>query len=764
MDTPRQDQIQIRGARTHNLAGIDIDIPKNQLVAITGVSGSGKSSLVFDTLHTEAQRQWIETFSSFARRFLPKLSRPDVDEIRHLAPSIVIDQAAMGRTMRSTVGTATEIFTYLRMLFSRLGEPQIGPSYLFSFNHPEGMCPACQGLGRQIGVDAGMLIDPARSLREGAITHPYFKVGGYLWREIADSGLFDVDLKLAEYPPEKLELLLHSEKMQIERETAGVAHRQSFEGLATRIERYHRTKADDETPEEDRNAYERFLIYRDCPECGGTRLNANARSVRVAGRSIVEFSEMELHNLHEVLGTLHGPIAEPLVRKMRSLLGHLIDTGVGYLSLSRSVATLSGGESQRVKLSRQLDCDLTGLLYVLDEPSIGLHPRDTHNLIHILRRLRDKGNTVLVVEHDLDIIQAADHVIEIGPGAGRAGGHLCFAGTVHELKAADCPTARVLRAGRAVERARRPWTQAFEIRGASVHNLKNLDVSIPKGIFTCVTGVAGSGKSSLIHDVFARQHPDCVLIDQQAIGRNSRSNPATWLGIFDAIRKEFAAATGAPPALFSFNSKGACPTCKGQGFQRFEMNFMDDIRVTCPDCQGRRYTPAALAPRCKDRTIADILDMTAREAADFFENRDVRHKLDLLERVGLGYLHLGQSLSTLSGGECQRLKLALELSRQGRLFILDEPTIGLHPADVDVLMRILDRLVDHGNTVVVIEHNLDVMARADWILDLGPEGGAAGGLLVACGTPEDVARHPTSHTARYLRPILASPPLPGLAP
>ena len=749
------DFIQIRGARTHNLQGFDLDLPKNQLVAITGVSGSGKSSLVFDTLHTEAQRQWIETFSSFARRFLPKLSRPDVDDILHLAPSIVIDQASMGRTLRSTVGTATEIATYLRMLFSRLGEPRIGPSFFFSFNVPAGMCPACQGLGRQIAIDASKLIDPALSLREGAITHPYCKVGSYLWLEIARSGLFDVDRKLADYPPELLHLLLHAEKRTLAHTTAGVAHRNTFEGLAARLLRYSQNKADDEAPEDERTVYDSYLVYRDCPECAGSRLNPRARSVRLLGKTLPEFSDMELPALRDALADLHDPLAAPTLRKIRRLLGHLIDVGVGYLSLSRSVASLSGGESQRVKLARQLDCDLSGLLYVLDEPSIGLHPRDTAHLIRLLRQLRDKGNTVLVVEHDLDVIRAADHVVEIGPAAGRAGGHLCFSGPVADLSRADTPTGRALRAASdPPARPRRPWSAAFEIRDASLHNLSHLDASIPKRVLVCVTGVAGSGKSSLIHEVFAKQHPGSILVDQQSIGRNSRSNPATWLGIFDAIRKEFAAAVGKPPALFSFNSKGACPECKGQGFQRVDMNFMDDVRVECPACQGLRYVPEARAPRHRGKHIADILDMTAREAADFFASRDVRKKLALLERVGLGYLHLGQSLSTLSGGECQRLKLALELSREGSLFILDEPTTGLHPADVDVLMRILDDLVDHGNSVVVIEHNLDVILRADWILDLGPEGGAAGGRLVAAGTPEQIAQHPTSHTARHLRPLL----------
>ena len=753
------DFIQIRGARTHNLQGFDLDLPKNQLVAITGVSGSGKSSLVFDTLHTEAQRQWIETFSSFARRFLPKLSRPDVDDILHLAPSIVIDQASMGRTLRSTVGTATEVATYLRMLFSRLGEPRIGPSFFFSFNVPAGMCPACQGLGRQIAIDASKLIDPALSLREGAITHPYCKVGSYLWLEIARSGLFDVDRKLADYPPELLHLLLHAEKRTLAHTTAGVAHRNTFEGLAARLLRYSQNKADDEAPEDERTVYDSYLVYRDCPECAGSRLNPRARSVRLLGKTLPEFSDMELPALRDALADLHDPLAAPTLRKIRRLLGHLIDVGVGYLSLSRSVASLSGGESQRVKLARQLDCDLSGLLYVLDEPSIGLHPRDTAHLIRLLRQLRDKGNTVLVVEHDLDVIRAADHVVEIGPAAGRAGGHLCFSGPVADLSRADTPTGRALRAASdPPARPRRPWSAAFEIRDASLHNLSHLDASIPKRVLVCVTGVAGSGKSSLIHDVFAKQHPGCVLVDQQSIGRTSRSNPATWLGIFDPIRKEFAAAVGAPPALFSFNSKGACPECKGQGFLRIDMNFMDDVRVECPACQGLRYTPEALAPRHRGKNIADVLDMTAREAADFFAHRDVRRKLALLDRVGLGYLHLGQSLSTLSGGECQRLKLALELSSQGSLFILDEPTTGLHPADVDVLMRILDDLVDHGNSVVVIEHNLDVILRADWILDLGPEGGAAGGRLVAAGTPEQIALHPTSHTARHLRPLLHPAP------
>ncbi|HBA84196.1 MAG TPA: daunorubicin resistance protein DrrC [Verrucomicrobia bacterium] len=752
--------IRIENARVHNLKGVTLDIPRDQLVVFTGVSGSGKSSLVFDTIHTEAQRQLIETFSSFARRRLPKLSRPEVDAIHNLSTSIVIDQKRMGRTLRSTVGTATEVYTYLRMLFSRCGsEPLSLASYHFSFNHPEGMCADCKGLGKRIVVDTDRLLDKRLSLRAGAITHPEYKVGGWAWRELTAIDLFYVDKPVGEFTAEELARLLFAESIPIVKPHGAGTYSKTWEGVAHRLERTYVNKAEDELPEEKRNVYQKYFTYGDCTACNGLRLNPRALAVRVAGCGIGEAVQWELHELDAWLASLTDPVAVPLVRKMRSILSHLIEIGVSYLSLHRSVSTLSGGESQRVKMARQLDCDLMGLLYVLDEPSIGLHARDTDRLIAMLRRLRDQGNSVLVVEHDASVIAAADHIVEIGPGAGRNGGHVRFNGPCKEFLASDSRTARLMAGGQDdAARKRRAWTQAWPIRNARAHNLQGVDVDIPQNVLVCVTGVAGSGKSSLIHDVFVGQHPEAVVVDQSAIGRSSRSNPATFLGVFDEIRRIFARGTGREAALFSFNSAGACPTCKGAGYVAVEMNFLDDVQMECADCHGRRYTDEVLDLLWEGRNIHQVLSMTAREALDLFPHKKVRAALELLCDVGLDYLELGQPLSTLSGGECQRLKLADELGKSGNLYVLDEPTTGLHFADIARLMSILERLVDHGNSVVVIEHNLEVIAQADWIVDLGPDGGSQGGRLMACGTPETVAQNESSYTARYLRTLLGNEP------
>jgi excinuclease ABC A subunit len=752
------DVIRVENARVHNLKGITLDIPRNQVVAFTGVSGSGKSSLVFDTLHTEAQRQLVETFSSFSRRYLPKLSRPDVDEIRNLSTSIVIDQRRLGRTLRSTVGTATEVYTYLRMLFSRCGDAEGLASYHFSFNVPPGWCLSCEGLGKRIRIDTDLLLDRSRSLRDGAVTHPDWKVGGFLWTELIHCGLFDPDKRVADYDRDELELLLRTEGVPVDGRAKGL-HRKTFIGLATRLEHLYGKKADDEAVDGDRTAYQRYLIYADCEACEGLRLNPRALAVRVAGKGIGELVSIELTELDRWLATIEGPVAEPLVRKMRGILSHLLTIGVGYLSLHRSVATLSGGESQRVKMARQLDCDLTGLMYILDEPSIGLHPRDIDQLVTMLRRLRGKGNSVLVVEHDPAVIVAADYVIEIGPAAGRDGGELCFEGTQEAFMRSDSLTASLIRAASAptdlAAPPRRPWTQAWSIRGASIHNLAGVDVDIPRQVLVCVTGVAGSGKSTLIHDVFVPAIGSAVVVDQTPIGRTSRSNPATYLGMFDEIRRLFARETGRPASLFSFNSDGACPTCKGQGSIGVEMNFLDAVRIECSDCEGRRYRPEVLALRWAGFGIDHVLGLTAREALDVFATeKKIRPALELLDRVGLGYVTLGQPLSTLSGGECQRLKLATELGRTGNIYVLDEPTTGLHLSDIDRLMTIVEQLVDDGNSVIVIEHNLQVIARADWVIDLGPEGGSRGGRILAAGTPEDVAACGESHTARYLQAVL----------
>ncbi len=750
------DQLIIQGACTHNLKDISLAIPKRQVVVFTGVSGAGKSSLVFDTIYTEAQRQLVETFSAFARRFLPKLTRPPVEEIRNISTAIIIDQKRMGRTLRSTVGTATEIFTHLRMLYSRCAQPFIGWSNFFSFNHPEGMCPACKGLGKRISVDTPRLLDLDKSLRAGAITHPDFKVDGWSWRELVACGLFDADRPLREFAPEELEKLLHAEGIPINRAHGAGIYSKQFEGVARRLERRYVSKAEDETPEADKDVYDRYFVYRDCADCGGTRLNPRARSARLAGRTIDQLAALELGELDAVLAGVEGDLARPMVARMRQCLATLIRIGVGYLSLSRSVATLSGGESQRVKMARQLNCDLVDMMYILDEPSIGLHPRDHAQLAAVLRQLRDQGNSVLVVEHDPEIIRAADWVVEIGPCAGRDGGRVLYNGPAAGLEQSDTATGACLRARAPATGPRKPWHAAYAIRGATLHNLKAVDVDLPRGVFTCVTGVAGSGKSSLIHGVFVPQHPEAVVVDQTAIGRSSRSIPATFLGIFDAMRKEIARATGADPALFSFNSRGACPKCKGQGALSLDMGFLDDVAMTCDECQGRKYKDEVLQLRYQGRAMDEVLDLTAAEARTFFEAPEIRRRLAVLCDVGLDYLEIGQPLSSLSGGEAQRLKLASELHKHGQVYVLDEPTTGLHMADCEKLLHIIRRLRDHDNSVLVIEHNLDIIKHADWVIDMGPGGGRDGGAVVAVGTPEQVAACPASHTGRYLKDMLGA--------
>ena len=741
-------KVELRGIRTHNLKNIDLDVPRDKIVVFTGVSGSGKSSIVFDTVYTESQRQLIETFSAFARRRLPKLSRPDVDEIRNISTGIVIDQKRLGKTLRSTVGTATEIYTYLRLLFSRTAEPFIGFSHVYSFNHPEGMCPDCKGLGKRIHIDAEMMVDRSLSLAEGAITHPDYKIGGYYWRDFTSNGLFDPDKKLKDFSKDEYAALLYADDIEIKREHRGVTYKKKWTGLINRLEKLYINKSEDEVPDVRKDAYQKYLVYRDCATCGGKRLNKKVLSAKLNGKNIAEVSALELPELDAYLAAFNDPISHPLVEKMRNMLSHLIAIGAGYLTLDRAVSTLSGGESQRVKMARQLDCDLTGLMYILDEPSIGLHPRDTQELLSLLSRLRDKGNSVFVVEHDPDVILHADHIVEIGPKAGRHGGTVCFEGTVDELFTSDSITGQMLRKKHAPRTPRKP-EEWFEVQNASVNNLKNVSVMIPKHVLCCVTGVSGSGKSSLIHQVFAKKYP-CVVVDQSAVGKNSRSNAMTYTGIFDAVRKGFAEATGVSHSLFSFNSDGACPQCRGTGTLKVEMNFIDDIEITCPDCGGKRYVDDVLSLVWNGKNIYDVFETSVEDALDYFKDKKIKSQLELLVKVGLGYLHLGQPLSTLSGGEAQRLKLASELVQKGNLYILDEPTTGLHLSDTEKLMEIINELVDSGNSVVIIEHNPDVMAQSDWIIDLGPDGGSAGGEIVDAGTPKQIASRQKGHTGQYL--------------
>ncbi len=808
--------ITVRGAQTHNLGDVSRAIPKHQLVVFTGVSGSGKSSLVFDTLYTEAQRQLINTFSTFARQRLPQLTRPPVEEIRNLSPCIVIDQKPLGRSSRSTVGTATEIYTYLRMLFSRCGRPFIGWSHRFSFNHPEGMCPSCKGLGRRFTVDVEELLDRSKSIEGGAIQHPDYAVGKWYWREIAHTGVVPADVPLSAFSEGEMTRLLWADGVPLDYEYRGQTQRRRFEGVVRKMERLHLNKDAAQWSGTRRKAFDRFFTTRACPDCGGARLHREAREVKLAdGRTLPELVKLELTDLDVVLEALLArkelplrPVVETLVTKVRQRLRRLIDIGAGYLSLDRSVPTLSGGESQRVKMARQLDCGLVDMMYVLDEPSTGLHPRDVHSLVAMLHQLRDNGNSVLVVEHELDIVRAADWVVEMGPAAGEGGGHVLFAGAVAALTTSDTPTGAALRndsrsdgdasaSAACSDQKRRSPRGGFLLEGVSVNNLQDISVEIPFQVLTCLTGVAGSGKSTLVKEFVravtgaGQQEPApeppapeqlgadrssgaqtthrVVMVEQKPLGRSARSNPASYVGAFDGIRKVFALVTGTAAKDFSFNSQGACANCKGRGELEMELGFLDDVRMPCAHCQGRRYRNEVLERQVLGRSIHDVLEMTVREAVVFFgEEMDAvggaattRNRLAKLrgkiggalmqlEEVGLSYLRLGQSLSTLSGGEGQRLKLATELTRQGGIYVMDEPTTGLHAEDVARLLRLLHRLVDAGNTVVVVEHNLDVIGAADWVIDLGPGGGRLGGRVVAEGTPESLLMAEESVTGQCL--------------
>ena len=746
-----RDKIIIKNAHTNNLKNIDIEIPKHKLVVFTGVSGSGKSSLLFNTIYTEAQRQLIETFSTFSRTRMPKLSRPDVDDILNLSTAIVIDQKRMGNNLRSTVGTATEVNTYLRLLYSRIGKPFIGPSFYFSFNHPDGMCPHCNGLGKQIKIDLDLFLDKTKSIREGAITHPHYKTGSFLWKELISLGVVNTEKPLKDFSEDELNLLLYSDPFPVQNSKEKLAYKRNFEGIARKLEKAVSSRADDEVSEDEKNAYTRYFNYQQCEYCNGTRLNERARGVLINGLSLDEVCSMELVDVLPFLSEINDDISKPILRKAHLLIRQLIEIGVGYLSLDRAVGTLSGGESQRVKMAKQMDCNLVDMLYVLDEPTIGLHPRDTENLLKILFRIKEKGNSIFVVEHDPDIIRAAEWVVDMGPHAGKSGGDIVYNGELQGLIKAKSLTGEYLLKKERTDHKRKTSASFYEINNASVNNLKNVSVKIPKGVLTCVTGVAGSGKSSLIHQCFAKQHPEAIIIDQSPIGKSSRANAATFIGVFDLIRKEFAAATKSDASLFSFNSKGACTKCNGQGFLTFDLHFMDSVKTICDECEGKRYHADVLELKLDDKNIADVLDMTVSQALDFFKPTKIKALLQLLQNVGLGYLKLGQSLSTLSGGESQRLKIATELKKEGNIYIMDEPTTGLHLSDIDNFYRIIKSLVDNNNTVVIIEHNLDIIKHADWIIDMGPGGGKDGGKLIFQGVPEDLINCNQSFTGKYLK-------------
>lgn len=756
MERNDREWIIVENAHTNNLKNVSINIPKHKIVVFSGVSGSGKSSLLFDTIYTEAQRQLIETFSSFARARLPKLSRPDVDEIKNLSTPIVIDQKKMGSNLRSTVGTATELATYIRLLYSRIGQPFINqPSFAFSFNHPEGMCQCCHGLGKVVHIDEDSFLDREKSLREGAILHPFYKKNSYMLKELIQYGIFDNDKPLREWSKEELHKLLYSEPIELSKEQTGLTYRRFHEGIITKIERSVMEKGNDEKEEDEQNERERFLVYKTCPECHGTRINKRARSVKINGIGIDEAFRMELSELLEFMRNVNDlqGISVPLIRKIVYVLEQLVRIGVPYLTLERPVSTLSGGESQRVKMARQLDCNLTDLLYVLDEPSVGLHPRDTERLIALFNELRDKGNSVFVVEHDPDIIRSAEWVVDMGPKAGSLGGSVIYNGTAEGLLSAEGLTAEQLRKrlGSDSFRPTRQWSDYYLIENACENNLKNITVRIPKGVLTVVTGVSGCGKSSLIHGCFVPQHPEACVINQEPVGRTTRGNIVSYMGVFNHIRKLFSETTGQEQSLFSFNAAGACPKCEGRGFLSFEMSFLDAVRTKCDDCNGKRYNSRAQSYKYKGKDISEVLDLTVNQAFDFFGDvPSILKHITLLQDVGLGYLTLGQSLSSLSGGESQRLKIATVLKKTGGLYVMDEPTTGLHMNDIENFFSIIDRLVNSGNTVIIIEHNPDIIRRADWMIDLGPEGGSKGGYLLFEGRPCDAVSDPHSITGRFL--------------
>ena len=743
--------ITIRGARENNLKNVSLRIPKRQITVFTGVSGSGKSSIVFDTIASEAQRLLNENFSMFVRNFLPRFPQPDADAIENLSMALVVDQKRLGGGSHSTLGTITDIAPLLRLLYSRLGQPHIGTRNLFSFNDPQGMCPECNGMGRMIGVDLERALDTTKSLNEGAILLPDYGVGSWDWSFYIQSGLFDNDKKLAEYSEEEMERLLYSKGTKIKSELAGRTINLTFEGVVEKFSRKYIKRDLKTLSERTQKTIAPFMTDGPCALCKGARLSQAALSSKINGRNIAELAAMQVSELIGVIQAISDPAAAPLVRTLSERLQYLVDIGLDYLSLSRETATLSGGESQRVKMVKHLSGSLVDVMYVFDEPSVGLHPRDVHRLNALLQKLRDKGNTVIVVEHDPEVMKIADHIVDVGPHAGTRGGMIVYEGSFAGLLQAETLTGKHLLQSMPIKESFRTATGYLPIINAKTNNLQNVSIEIPKGVLTVVTGVAGSGKSSLIHQAFMRQHPDVVLIDQSAVGISTRSNPATYTGIMDDVRKAFANANKVSPALFSFNSKGACENCQGLGVIYTDLAFLDEVKTPCEVCGGQRFKDEVLAYKLHGISISDVLAMTVRQALDFFGSKEIVNRLQAMSDVGLDYLSLGQPLSTLSGGECQRIKLASELHKKGSVYVMDEPTTGLHMSDIGHLLEVMNRLVDTGNTVIVIEHNLDIVRNADWIIDMGPEGGNKGGQIVFAGTPHQLLAAQGSITAEYVR-------------
>src|SRR4051812_42168616 len=776
-----QDLIRVHGARVNNLKDVHVEIPKRRLTVFTGVSGSGKSSLVFGTIAAESQRLINETYSAFVQGFMPTLARPEVDVLEGLTTAIIVDQQRMGADARSTVGTATDANAMLRILFSRLGQPHIGSPNAFSFNVPSvrasgaitiergagktvkqtftrtgGMCPRCEGRGTVSDFDLSALYDDGKSLKEGALTIPGYSVDGWYGRIFGGSGFFDLDKPIRKYTKTELHDLLYKEPTKIKVDGINL----TYEGLVPRIQKSMLSKDVDSLQPHIRAFVDRAVVFGTCPDCGGTPLTEAARSSRIDGLNIAEASAMQISDLAAWVRGIEEPTVGPLLATLRDTLDSFVEIGLGYLSLERPAGTLSGGEAQRVKMVGHLGSSLTDVTYVFDEPTIGLHPHDIARMNGLLLRLRDKGNTVLVVEHKPETIAIADHVVDLGPGAGTEGGTVQFEGTVEGLRAGGTITGRHLDDRAALKPSVRTPSGTIEVRGASTHNLRGVDVDLPLGVLLAITGVAGSGKSSLIHGSVAGRD-GVVVVDQTPIRGSRRSNPATYTGLLDPIRKAFAKANGVKPALFSSNSEGACPTCTGAGVIFTDLGVMATVESPCEECDGKRFQASVLEYTLGGRDIAEVLGMPVTEAQAFFSAGEARTPaaatvLDRLADVGLGYLTLGQPLTTLSGGERQRLKLAAQMAEKGDVYVLDEPTTGLHLADVEQLLGLLDRLVDSGRSVIVIEHHQAVMAHADWIIDLGPGAGHDGGRVVFEGAPTDLVATPSTLTGEHLAAYVGS--------
>lgn len=750
MSESNQDYIVISGARENNLKNVHLRIPKRKITIFTGVSGSGKSSIVYDTIAAESTRLLNENFSIFVRSFLPRVPQPDTDTIENLSMAVIVDQKRLGGGSHSTMGTITDISPILRLLFSRAGQPYVGEPNMFSFNDPQGMCPECNGIGRKLNVDMDRALDMSKSLNERAIKLPDYKVDGWDWSLVVQSGPFDPDKKLSQYSDEELEKLLYGKAKKVKMDFAGKAMNVTVEGVIEKFTNKYIKQDLKAKSERTQKAVAPFITEGTCSSCHGSRLSQATLSCKINGFNIAEMSSMEVGQLIRVIREIDIAVAAPIVKSLTERLQHLVDIGLDYLTLDRETDTLSGGESQRVKMVKHLSGSLVDVTYIFDEPSVGLHPRDVHRLNELLQKLRDKGNTVIVVEHDPDVIKVADHIVDVGPHAGSHGGTIVYEGSFQGLLESGTLTGTHMRRPLQLKHDSRQPTGKLSIKDATIHNLRNVNVNIPTGVLTVVTGVAGSGKSTLINEVFLSQNPDAIVIDQSAVGVSTRSNPATYTGIMDDVRKVFASANKVNKGLFSFNSKGACENCQGLGVVYTDLAFLESVKLPCEVCGGRRFKEEVLAYKLNGKSIAEVLEMTVEQALGFFEQKEIVRKLQAMSDVGLNYITLGQPLSTLSGGECQRIKLASELHKQGSIYVMDEPTTGLHMSDIGQLLTIMNRLVDAGNTVIVIEHNLDVISQADWIIDMGPDGGSNGGEVVFEGTPSQILHAEQSITGKYL--------------